>query len=250
VTVIRRLLIQKVPASQSGFRWRSTESSRLEELSDAVMAFALTLLVVSLEVPRTFDDLLSTIRGFAAFALCFALLIVIWYEHYTYFRRYGLKDTPVLIWNTVLLFLIVFYVYPLKFLFTLFINDLLGASLMVSLPGGAMAPMIRQEQLPELYLIFSLGWTGVWLVFVLLYRHALRQREQLGLSPLEVFDTRASIGEDLAAAGVGVASISLVAVGASSISGFVYLLMLPLTWAIKRRNALRRLALEGAAAEK
>ncbi len=113
--MIRSRLSHKGTPIPSAFRWRSREVSRLEGLSDAVMGFALTLLVVSLEVPQTFDALLATMRGFAAFAVCFGLLIVIWHEHYTFFRRYGLHDTYVMVWNTVLLFVIVFYVYPLKF---------------------------------------------------------------------------------------------------------------------------------------
>ena len=238
--MIRRLLRPKGLSSPTGFRWRGEEVSRLEELSDAVIAFALTLLVVSLEVPQTFDDLLSTMRGFGAFALCFALLIVIWYEHYTYFRRYGLQDTYVMVWNTVLLFLIVFYVYPLKFLFTLFFNELLGLSFQVTLPGGDIVPMIREGQLPQLYIIYGIGWTAVWLVFVLLYRHALKQGERLELSPVEVFDTRASISENLAASIIGLLSIGMVLAGASNVAGFVYLLMFPLTWAIKRRNSIHR----------
>jgi uncharacterized membrane protein len=242
--MLRRLLNQKSSAKPAGFRWRSSETSRLEELSDAVIGFALTLLVVSLEVPQTFDELLNSIRGFAAFALCFGLLVVIWYEHYTFFRRYGLNDTYVIVWNTVLLFLIVFYVYPLKFLFTLFFNEVFGMSFLVTLPGGAVVPMIREGQLPQLYILYGLGWTAVWLVFVLLYRHALRKATHLNLNPLEVFDTRASINENLAAAGVGLLSIGLVLVGASSIAGWVYLVMFPLTWAIKRRNALRRPTLQ------
>jgi uncharacterized membrane protein len=52
------------------FRWRGGEITRLEGFSDAVFAFALTLLVVSLEVPHTFDELLDTIRGFPAFGIC------------------------------------------------------------------------------------------------------------------------------------------------------------------------------------
>jgi uncharacterized membrane protein len=242
--LIRSLLSQKSSPNPAGFRWRSSETSRLEELSDAVIGFALTLLVVSLEVPQTFDELLNSIRGFAAFALCFGLLVVIWYEHYTFFRRYGLNDTYVIVWNTVLLFLIVFYVYPLKFLFTLLFNEVFGMSFLVTLPGGAVVPMIREGQLPQLYLIYGIGWTAVWLVFVLLYRHALRKSAFLNLNPLEVFDTRASISENLAAAGVGLVSIGLVLVGASTVSGWVYLAMFPLTWAIKRRNALRRPTLE------
>ena len=36
------------------FRWRGQEITRIEGLSDAVFAFAITLPVVSLEVPKTF----------------------------------------------------------------------------------------------------------------------------------------------------------------------------------------------------
>ena len=75
-----------------GFRLRGREVTRLESFSDAVFAFALTLLVVSLDVPKTFTDLVTTMRGFPAFALCFLLLALIWNGHYRYCRRYGLDD--------------------------------------------------------------------------------------------------------------------------------------------------------------
>ena len=42
---------------------------RIEGFADAVFGFALTLLVVSLEVPNNFDELLSTMQGFFAFAI-------------------------------------------------------------------------------------------------------------------------------------------------------------------------------------
>jgi hypothetical protein len=87
---MRRHLAQQGFGADRGFRWRGGEISRLEGLSDAVFAFAVTLLVVSLEVPETFDELLRVLRGFFAFAVCFSILFWVWYDHYRFFRRYGL----------------------------------------------------------------------------------------------------------------------------------------------------------------
>jgi uncharacterized membrane protein len=116
--------------------WRGRDISRLEGFSDAVFAFALTLLVVSLEVPKSFDELMATMNGFFAFACCFAIVIWIWHEHNVFFRRFGLQDHFTVFLNSVLLFVVLFYVYPLKFLFSLVIATTgLGA-------GMAAAPQI------------------------------------------------------------------------------------------------------------
>ena len=48
--------------------------------------------MVSLEVPETFDELLRVLRGIFAFAVCFGILFWVWYDHYRFFRRYGLDD--------------------------------------------------------------------------------------------------------------------------------------------------------------
>src|SRR5215813_12913085 len=103
---------------EKDFRWRGGEITRLEGFSDAVFAFAVTLLVVSLEVPRAFHELIETMRGFPAFGVCFALLAQTWYNHCRFFRRYGLQDAWSVFLNCALLFFVLFYVYPLKFLFS------------------------------------------------------------------------------------------------------------------------------------
>ncbi|CAN5784143.1 hypothetical protein BH20VER1_BH20VER1_05310 [soil metagenome] len=51
------------------------EITRLEGFSDAVFGFALALLVVAVEVPGTYAELINTMRGFGAFACCFAIIV-------------------------------------------------------------------------------------------------------------------------------------------------------------------------------
>src|SRR3979411_2612932 len=80
-----------------GFRIRGREVSRLEGFSDAVFAFAITLLVVSLEVPKTYHELMAVIRGFPAFAICFALIFQVWWRHYKFFRTYDFESDPFVI---------------------------------------------------------------------------------------------------------------------------------------------------------
>src|SRR5437763_7866939 len=112
---------------QKYFRWRSGEITRLEAFCDVVFGFALTLLVVSLEVPRNYAELMTAMRGFVPFAVCFAQLVLIWRGHYIYSRRYGLEDSYTWFLNVVLLFVVLFYVYALKFVFTMLFLQVTGA---------------------------------------------------------------------------------------------------------------------------
>src|ERR1041384_4416441 len=108
--MIREKLIDKRVGDSMKFRWRSHEISRIEGLSDAVFAFAVTLLVVSLEVPKTFTELMEAMRGFGVFAICFTSLMLVWYEQYIFFRRYNLQDKLTITLNAILIFVVLFYV--------------------------------------------------------------------------------------------------------------------------------------------
>ena len=168
---------------EEGFRWQGREVSRLEGFADAVFAFAITLLVVSLEVPRGFDGFMEVIRGFPAFIASFLTLVLFWNAHYHYFRRYGLEDAYTRWMTLMILLMVLFAVYPLKFLFGLL------------LPFGSVnAPHIETwAQLKRLYVIYGLGLGGLYSLYMALYFHALRLRRELGLSEIEVILTEAPL---------------------------------------------------------
>lgn len=113
--MIRESLARRELAAERDFHWRGGEITRVEGFSTAVFAFAVTLLIVSLEVPQTFNELLGAMRSFIAFAICFTLLTMVWYRDYIFFRHHGLQDAHTTVLNIILLFLVLFYVYPLKF---------------------------------------------------------------------------------------------------------------------------------------
>src|SRR6185369_6001324 len=143
-----------------GFRWRGREISRIEGLSDAVFAFAVTLLVVSLEAPKRFEELQRLMHGFLSFGVCFVLLLMIWHAQYIYFRRYALDDMPSFLLNAALLFVVAFYVYPLKFLFTVFTNALTGYR-EIDATGKAIVALQVQDWRP-LMEIYSAGFIALY----------------------------------------------------------------------------------------
>jgi uncharacterized membrane protein len=224
--MIRQKLIERQAGSSNKFRWRGHEPSRIEGLSDGVFAFAVTLLVISLEVPKTFEELVAAMHGFGAFAISFALLFLVWYTQYKFFRQYGLQDVPTVVLNAALLFVVLFYVYPLKFLFTFLIDKFTGGHGEVRLPNGNVVAMIENhEQMASLMVIFGAGYLAVFAVFVLLYWHAYRQRHELELNRLEVYDTISSIRECSLNCAIAITSIGFALFGGrlAMLSGPVYM---------------------------
>jgi fumarate reductase subunit C len=184
-----------------GFRWRSHEITRVEGFSDAVFGFAVTLLIVSLEVPRTSGELLATMRGFGAFVITFLMLAGLWYSQFTFFRRYGLEDRVTVMLNLVLLFMVLFFVYPLKFLFSVMLTDPRMKQTIATARGIEL--VVRPEHKPLSFAIFGAGFAGVMVVFTLLYRHAWKKREELELNEFEIFETEHSVRRLSVAAAVG-----------------------------------------------
>jgi len=189
---------------KSQFEPRGQQMNRIEAVSDVVFGFALTLLVVSLQPPHTYSDLINVMSGFPAFALTFAVLMAMWARHYYFFRYYGLDDPATIVLNT----LVLFYVYPLKFFVSVFLANvwlrpLIGGPMQIKdVPGGPGTLMVWGDQ-RGLVMIFGSGFAAIYLVFGAMYWHAYRMREELHLSAFETAHTMTSIVSQMLNFGVG-----------------------------------------------
>lgn len=216
---------------------RHREVSRLEGFSDAVFGFALTLLVVSLETPRTTADLRQLLVGVVPFAVTFAMVVWIWYEHNVFFRRYGMQDAWTVFLNSVLLFVVLFYVYPLKFLSHALIGRLFGAVNAEPWgPGDGRFVMF----------MYSSGVLLIFATFVLLHRHAWRRRTFLDLDERELLTLRFSTRSHILSASLAVASFALLFILPNQPvwAGVIYSLMGPVHGWNGYRNAAAHQALE------
>lgn len=178
---MRELVSEEVQRGDRYFRWRGGNVSRLEGIFDAVMALAITMIVFSIEVPQSFDDLIHSFQRLPAFAIGFAILIMCWYYHFLFHRRFGLEDSVTVFLNAILMFLVVFYVYPLKFVYTL-----LFASRTLEM---------QPAQMPTLMVLYSSGFLAIFVVLGLLYGYAHWKRAALNLNFNEIVLTRMKIGE-------------------------------------------------------
>lgn len=159
--------------------------TRLETFTDAAFAFAVTLLVVGGgdSIPTNFDDMIEAMKQVPAFAASFANIMLFWYAHHIWSRRFGLENTGSIFLSLLLVFVVLVYVYPLKAIYS-------GA--MEFFSAGYLESYFSLESAADLrtmFVIFGAGYASLSGMVVLLNRHALSYREALALSELELFDT-------------------------------------------------------------
>jgi hypothetical protein len=125
---------------------------------------------------------------------------MIWLTHYRFSRRFGLEDPYTVFLNVVLLFLVLFYVYPLKFVFALVFSQLTGTDFARGVGWHEAAVLMR---------VYAVGFTAVFTLFALMYAHAYRLRNELELNPVEVLQTKSALREHVIMVSVGAVSFAL-----------------------------------------
>jgi uncharacterized membrane protein len=225
------------------FRNRAHEVSRLEAFSDVIFGFSVSLLVVSLEAPKSYGELMEMMRGFLPFAICFFLFIDFWFEHHHFFKRYALQDGTVVALNTFLLFVVLFYVYPLKFMMVQMVGSFLGEKSQLS-----------WGQAPRLFTIYGAGFSAIFLLLGAMYAQAWKKRDLLGLNEVEKIDTKERIWDNFCTASFGIVSMILANMGLVAFAGMIYFLvavpktLVPWIHGLKRRKAEQLMLAASAAA--
>lgn len=232
------------------FRYRGEESGRLEALSDSVFALAIALLLISTSAPKKFEDIIQFTYELLPFAFCIALIILIWHEHVVFFLRYGLRNPKIIFLNTIFLFIVLYYVYPLKFL-----TKMLSLPIMYFFSGNEhfiqdLQKMINGNQVDDLMIIYGLGAACIFLTLAWMYKYAHNKAIELELDEIELFDTKSSMRGNLFMASIPLLSVIITLLFRSSAyvgayAGFAYFFYTPLMfWFANRSDKKRRKLIE------
>jgi len=173
------------------FNWRGENVTRIENLSDIAFALALSMLVAGSGTPETFADLKKFLYSFIPVAAGFSVLFGIWRQHFTFFRRYGLNDKAILTLNTLLIFVVLYMAYPLRFAF-----DSLFAFVLLQFGNRDMMVSLGISNIGQSGVIvgyFALAYGTAHYLLALMYRHAKKKTAELGLNTFEITQTKREI---------------------------------------------------------
>ena len=232
------------------FKTRSENDTRLESLSDGVFALAIAITLLSSSSPSNYDELLNFVADIVPFGLSILFIFMIWIRQKEYFNHYGLYDKRSRNLNLLLLFFVLFYTYPLKFLMSWIIKFFT-----IAFSGGLreryqeLNSIVPFEKISQLMIVYGIGFICVFGCLYFLYRHAENQSQQLKLSEREVLETTFAKNDFSAVIIVGMISLIIAVVGeimgwylASLFSGLTYNLIWILS--IFRRKKRKKILAE------
>ncbi|MEL6942864.1 MAG: TMEM175 family protein [Bacteroidota bacterium] len=237
------------------FTLRGESTQRLDAISDGVFALAVAMLLLSSSVPQHFEELLVFVYDAVPFFVCMLFVFWIWQEQATFFLRYGIYDGKTTRLNFILLFFVLFYVFPLKFLMSWLLKYFAYAIGWLAIDESyieyiqALGQVIAWENVPTLMLIYGLGFLCIFSLLWLMYRYALRKKDLLELTKIEILETQLKIDQQWICMLAGFLSCSLALIGivfnkyligtffAGLVYNLVWILMIPKVKQYKRTIA-------------
>ncbi|MEE4246617.1 MAG: TMEM175 family protein [Kangiellaceae bacterium] len=207
------------------FKSRGDNMSRLETFVAAAFAFAVTMLIISVDdVPSNFQEFLIAVKLVPSFAASFTVIVWIWASHANWCKRYGLEDGISVTLSCSLVFIVLVYIFPLR---------LMMQGLFAVLTDGYLPSEMSYNSAAEVRLMFAfyaVGFVALALNFFALYHYAYAKQKQLGLSSVELFITNTDRLNWILIAVVSLFSLSLaISLPAQYIgwAGYSYFLLFP-----------------------
>lgn len=161
--------------------YRGEVASRLDNLTDAVFGIAITLLIFNLSNPNSFTELLAFTKTLPAFLISISFVILVWREHLNFSEIYTLNDSKLVVLNTLFIALVIFYVYPLRFLTLFLTNFFFSTDVAVSIKGS---------EVPYLMIYYGFVAFALYFILYLFYQRASVLRESLELNEYELYYTK------------------------------------------------------------
>lgn len=162
-------------------QFRGDSGARINNMTDAVFGIAITLLIFNQENPNSFESLLRFTQTLPALLLSIGFIILIWREHVSFSRVYSFQDTWLMVLNTCFIGLVIFYVYPLRFLTVFLTNFFFGSEVAIDL---------NASDVPKLMIYYGLIVAALYCILYLLHFRAARLKESFELNAFEQFYTR------------------------------------------------------------
>lgn len=137
----------------------SHSKNRLEALSDGVFAFAATLMVINIGSSTEITSFKEELPNFISFAVSFFVMMGIWKVHYNFYRRTDYIDNWIIALNMILLFTVLFYIFPVR-------------SLLMTGFGGQR---ISIDAFSNIFQLYSIGFSLIFLSIHLMYLRAFKK---------------------------------------------------------------------------
>lgn len=183
--------------------WRGYGVTRLEAFVDAAFAFAVTLLVISVDrIPDSIGALQQALKNVPAFAASFAMVAMFWYAHVRWSRRYRLGTVPATLLSLLLVFLVLVSVYPLRLLLGTFFAWITGGWLPMPLTDANGA-----RPLAFMFTFYGLAFASMSACIGGLYVLAWRARARLGLDGEAAANAAGEVASHAYFVGVGLLSV-------------------------------------------
>jgi hypothetical protein len=155
---------------------RGDNMTRIETFVDAALAFAFTMLVISIdEIPKSPPELFELSKDIPAFVFSALSIGAVWLAHAKWSRTFGLQDSITVYLSLALVILMLVFVYPIK--------------LMMQASVLYISTTIFDTRLLDTGLFDDVGWAdgtvaGLF-VYVAFYQNALRYGKELHITTYE-----------------------------------------------------------------